>query len=71
MNFEVARRRRDPTVERLADLPNNDEIVYRPGAATGRTDPPRLAAGLLCHYENARQSSPTYQEKQICGWGKC
>ena len=45
--FGMASRRRDATVERLADLPNNHEIVHRPGAQRAEQIRPGLRQMLL------------------------
>ena len=45
--LRVARRRRDPTVERLADLPNNYEIVHRANAQRTEQIGPGLRQRLL------------------------
>src|SRR5712671_91958 len=56
--FGVASRRRDPTVERLAYLPNNHEIVHRPGAQRAEQIRPGLRQGVLSSTKTLDKALP-------------
>src|SRR3954465_818103 len=56
--FGVASRRRDATVERLADLPDNHEIVHRPGAQRAEEIRPGLRQGVLSSTKTLDKALP-------------
>ena len=65
--LRVARRRRDPTVERLADLPDNHEIVHRPGAQRAEQICPRLRQGLLFSTKMLDKALPRIGRSKFAG----
>src|SRR5207302_5848362 len=65
--LRVARRRRDATIERLADLPNNHEIVHRPGAQRAEQIRPGLRQGLLSSTKTLDKALPRIGKSKFTG----
>jgi hypothetical protein len=65
--LRVARRRRDPTVKRLADLPNNHEIVHRPGAQRAEQIRPGLRQGLQATTKTLDKALPRIGKSKFAG----
>lgn len=63
--FGVASRRRDATVERLADLPNNHEIVHRPGAQRAEQIRPGLRQGVLSSTKTLDKALPAVGRRKF------
>ena len=56
--FRMAGSRRDPTVQRLAELTHDNQIIHAPPCAGDRTDRPKLAGETAVHCETDEQSLP-------------
>ncbi|HVQ69015.1 MAG TPA: hypothetical protein VMT08_16100 [Bradyrhizobium sp.] len=68
--LRVTRRRRDPTIERLADLPDNHEIIHRPGAQRAEQICPGLAGlrqGLLFSTKMLDKALPRIGRRKFAG----
>ena len=65
--LRVARRRRDPTVERLADLPYNHEIVHRPAPQRAEQIRPDLRQGLLSSTKKLDKALPCVGRSKFAG----
>src|SRR3954453_16484168 len=65
--FGVASRGRDATVERLADLPNNHEIVHGPGAQRAEQIRPGLRQGLLATTKTLDKALPRIGKSKFAG----
>src|SRR5437762_910033 len=65
--LRVARRRRDATIERLADLPNNHEIVHRPGAQRAEQIRPGLRQRLLSTTKTPDKALPRIGKSNFSG----
>ena len=63
----MARRRRDPTVERLADLPYNHEIVHCPAPQRAKQIRPDLRKGLLPPTKKRDKTLPCVGRRKFAG----
>ena len=65
--LRVTRRRRDPTVERLADLPHNHQIVHRPVPQRAEQIRPGLRQGLLSCTKKLDKALPRVGRSKFAG----
>ena len=68
--LRMARRRRDPTVERLAELPDDHQIIHRP-VAQGPNKSAQTCGRDCCPLRKRSTKSPNDRWARICGWGNC
>src|SRR5205823_3078031 len=65
--LRVACRGRDPTIERLADLPDDEEIVHRPDAQRAEQIRPGLRQGLLSSTKTLDKALPFIGRSKFTG----